>query len=86
MKNLTALDAADEVSSATAPHILHKEPPAAWCIVPVERSNRNPEQRAEMPGRFQLKKLGYDYRAAAGPQPFDLSCKTPPRAKPPANR
>ncbi|MGV3773709.1 MAG: TIM barrel protein [Verrucomicrobiales bacterium] len=35
----------------------------AWCIVPFDAKKRNPEERAAMLDRLQLKKLAYDYRA-----------------------
>lgn len=63
-----ASQAADAGSSATAPDLFRKENLAAWCIVPFDRSKRNPEQRAEMLERIQLKKFVYDYRAEHLPQ------------------
>lgn len=63
-----ASQAADAASIATAPDLFRKENLAAWCIVPFDRSKRNPEQRAEMLERIQLKKFVYDYRAEHVPQ------------------
>lgn len=34
----------------------------AWCIVPFDAKNRNPQQRAEMLVRLGLRKLAYDWR------------------------
>ena len=34
----------------------------AWCIVPFDAANRNPQQRAEMLVRLGIRRLAYDWR------------------------
>jgi len=39
-----------------------KDKLVAWCIVPFDAKNRNPEQRAQMVKKLGLKRVAYDWR------------------------
>ncbi|MBL7187559.1 MAG: hypothetical protein ISS70_14655 [Phycisphaerae bacterium] len=49
--------------NAPAGSVFAKDNLVAWCIVPFDPSNRNPQQRAEMLQRLGFKKVAYDWRA-----------------------
>lgn len=53
---------ADTLFAAEAPENLRRENLVAWCIVPFDSENRNPNQRAEMLERLGLKRVAYDWR------------------------
>ena len=42
--------------------VFDKDNLVAWCIVPFDPSERNPQQRAEMLERLGIKKVAYDWR------------------------
>ena len=42
--------------------VFDKDNLVAWCIVPFDPSERNPQQRAEMLNRLGIKKVAYDWR------------------------
>lgn len=46
----------------TAQQVFGKNNLVAWCIVPFDAQQRNPQQRAEMLNRLGIKRVAYDWR------------------------
>lgn len=69
---IPATHAAEPVSSAKAAasdnSLFRKDNLAAWCIVPYDKSKRNPEERAAMLEKLGLTHFVYDYRGEHFPQ------------------
>src|SRR5262245_40470708 len=50
-------------TSELRPNLFARTNLAAWCIVPFDRKERGPEERAAMLEKLGITMLAYDYRA-----------------------